>query len=233
MGSIGEYWPGENYVDVSSLDVWEHMQPTDQDYQRMLDVSQGKPIALAEVGSVPSPATLERQNRWIWFMVWAEWLKDPRFNSDQSVKDTYYLPRTLRQGEMQLEEAENIAINHPVKSSSQENSCAAPENAVDGALNTRWVSDESSEQWIYVDLEERKSIKSIVVEWEAAYASSFQIQTSDDEQSWTTVYENYDGDGGTSRIALNEAVSARFVKLYVFEKGTPFRYSLREFEIYS
>lgn len=70
----------------------------------MLNVAQGKPIALAEVGSVPTPAVLERQNRWIWFMVWAEYLKDPSFNSDQGVKDTYYLARTLRQSELNFGE---------------------------------------------------------------------------------------------------------------------------------
>ena len=68
----------------------------------MLEVAQGKPIALAEVGSVPSPSVLERQNKWIWFMVWAEYLKDPSYNTDQSVKDTYYLGRTLRQGDLNI-----------------------------------------------------------------------------------------------------------------------------------
>lgn len=236
MDSVGDYWPGANYVDVASLDIWVNKQPNDQHYQKMLDVAQGKPIALAEVGSVPSPDVLERQNKWIWFMVWAEYLKDPSYNTDQSVKDTYYLARTLRQGDLNIGSSsgsENVALNRLVKSSSQENSCLVPENLVDGASNTRWASDESDEQWIYVDLGEAKSIKSLAIEWDAEYAKGYQIQTSTDETTWTTVYENYNGDGGFDSITLSQATSARFVKLYAFQKGTPFRYSLRELQIFS
>lgn len=127
---------------------------------------------------------------------------------------------------------ENIALNHPIKASSQENSCLNPESVVDGTSN-RWASDESEEQWIYVDLEQAKTIKTVVVDWEAAYAKAFQIQTSNDGDSWTTVYENYNGSGGTNQISLSQSVSARFVKLYVFQKGTQYRYSVREFEVYS
>ncbi|CAL8097309.1 unnamed protein product [Orchesella dallaii] len=235
MDSIGQYWPGANYVDVASLDVWMNNQPSDQHYQDMLNVAQGKPIALAEVGQIPSPAVLERQNRWVWFMIWAEYLKDPAFNSDDSIKNTYYLARTLRQGELTGigEGGDNLALNHPIRASSQESSCANPENIVDGSTSTRWITDESEEQWIYVDLEAPQSIQRVVIEWEAAFASSYQIQTSNDADSWTTVYENYSGSGGSDLITLSQAVSARYVKLYVFQKGTAFRYSVREIEVYS
>lgn len=238
MDSIGEYFPSPETVDVASLDVWMNRQPSDDHYNKMLQVARGKPIALAEVGSVPTPEVLERQNRWIWFMVWAEYLKDPSFNSDQGVKDTYYLARTLRQGELTGigDSGENLARNHPIKASSSENTCLNPENTVDGTTNTRWASDEQEEQWIYVDLGESKQIKTVVVEWEAAFAKAFQIQTIDsnpDEGTWTTVYENYNGVGGTSQITLSQAVNARYVKLYAFQKGTPYRYSIREIEVYS
>ncbi len=102
MDSIGDYWPGDDVVDVATLDVWVNRFSPDDHYQKMLAVAGEKPIALGEVGSVPTPDVLSRQPNWAWFMVWAEYLKDPAFNSDQSVKDTYYLPRTLRQGDMPL-----------------------------------------------------------------------------------------------------------------------------------
>jgi mannan endo-1,4-beta-mannosidase len=46
-----------------------NVQPSDADYNRMVQVANGKPIALGETGAVPSPSTLQRQNRWVWFMV--------------------------------------------------------------------------------------------------------------------------------------------------------------------
>ncbi|GAA3578788.1 hypothetical protein GCM10022419_070310 [Nonomuraea rosea] len=99
MGSIGDYWPGASYADVASLDVWVKMEPSTADYQALLNVAGGKPISLAEVGRVPSPALLDAQPRWTWFMVWAEWLTDPAYNTNASVQASYFGPRVLNRGE--------------------------------------------------------------------------------------------------------------------------------------
>lgn len=100
MDSIGDYWPGANYVDVASLDMWMKQQPTDSDYNKMIQVASGRPIALGEVGSLPNPTTISRQPRWAWFMVWAEYLKDQSYNTDNSVKNTVYLPHVKSRGEL-------------------------------------------------------------------------------------------------------------------------------------
>jgi glycosyl hydrolase family 26 len=63
MGSIADYWPGASYVDVASLDVWAKYEPSTADYQALLSVAGGKPIALAEVGRTPSPALMNAQPR--------------------------------------------------------------------------------------------------------------------------------------------------------------------------
>ena len=55
MGGIGGYWPGASYVDVASLDVWVKQTPSQSDYNAMLNVAGGKPIALAEVGPCAVP----------------------------------------------------------------------------------------------------------------------------------------------------------------------------------
>ncbi|MET0132562.1 MAG: glycosyl hydrolase [Kibdelosporangium sp.] len=101
-GSIGEYWPGASYVDVASLDVWAKMAPSSADYQAMLSVAGGRPIALGEVGQVPSVALLQSQPRWTWFMVWAEYLKNPSYNNDTAVQNTYWHSRVLVRGEVAL-----------------------------------------------------------------------------------------------------------------------------------
>ncbi|GIH94775.1 glycosyl hydrolase [Planobispora siamensis] len=102
MGSIGEYWPGASSVDVASLDVWVKLEPSASDYQAMLNVAGGKPISLAEVGRAPSPALLDAQPRWTWFMVWAEWLTDPAYNTNASVQASYFGPRVLNRGEFTI-----------------------------------------------------------------------------------------------------------------------------------
>ena len=50
--------------------------------------------------------------------------------------------------------------------------------AVDGNPGTRWSSTFSDPQWIQVDLGATATITQVVLSWEAAYARSFQIQTS-------------------------------------------------------
>jgi mannan endo-1,4-beta-mannosidase len=102
MGSIADYWPGASYVDVASLDVWAKLEPSAADYQAMLALAGGKPIALAEVGRVPSPALMDAQPRWAWWMVWAEWLTDPAYNTDAGVQAGYFSPRVLNRGEIQI-----------------------------------------------------------------------------------------------------------------------------------
>jgi mannan endo-1,4-beta-mannosidase len=99
MGSIGDYWPGASYVDVATLDMWVKLAPSASDYQAMLNVAGGKPIALAEVGQVPSVALLQAQPRWTYFMVWAEYLQDPSYNTNAAVQSTYFSNRVLVRGE--------------------------------------------------------------------------------------------------------------------------------------
>jgi mannan endo-1,4-beta-mannosidase len=64
-----ECWPGPQYVDVLSLDCYGEFKQSY--YEDLLKVADGKPIALAEVGAAPSPAVLEAQPRWTWWMEWA------------------------------------------------------------------------------------------------------------------------------------------------------------------
>ncbi|MEI9972186.1 MAG: hypothetical protein WDO73_09080, partial [Ignavibacteriota bacterium] len=42
----------------------------DRYYQEILTIADGKPIALGEVGSIPSPEILKAQPKWTFFMTW-------------------------------------------------------------------------------------------------------------------------------------------------------------------
>jgi hypothetical protein len=66
-----------------------------------------------------------------------------------------------------------------------------PQAATDGDPTTRWAvsiperSDPNS--WIEVDLGSARPIDEVTLDWEAAYASAYKIEVSDDGQNWTTV----------------------------------------------
>ena len=62
--------------------------------------------------------------------------------------------------------------------SSLENASFPASAAVDGNTGTRWSSAFSDPQWLEVDLGGTASISQVVLQWEAAYATAFQIQTS-------------------------------------------------------
>ncbi len=99
-GGWSDYYPGDPYVDVVSLDVWYKGLPSEADYRQIQAIAGAKPIALAEMGKVPSPALLDSQPRWTWFMVWSEQLRGQ--NSDAEIQAAYFHPRVLNQGEVSL-----------------------------------------------------------------------------------------------------------------------------------
>jgi len=97
-GSAADYYPGDDYVDVVTLDAWNSNFPTDDWYASMRDIAGDKPIALAEVGKVPTRAQLAAQPEWTYFSVWIDYLTSN--NSDDEIKDIYYDPRVLHQGQV-------------------------------------------------------------------------------------------------------------------------------------
>jgi mannan endo-1,4-beta-mannosidase len=69
-GPVDQYWPGANYVDVVALDVYGAFEQSY--YDSMLALADGhKPIALAEVGVMPTLDVLARQPRWTYMMMWS------------------------------------------------------------------------------------------------------------------------------------------------------------------
>lgn len=124
----------------------------------------------------------------------------------------------------------NIAFNKPAFASSVESSTFAASRAFDANGTTRWASAWTNEQWIYVDLQGQYSINRVRLDWEAAFARQFQIQVSNDNVNWTTVFSNYNGTGGTTDVSLS--TQGRYVKMYAWQRATQWGYSLREFEVY-
>ncbi len=125
----------------------------------------------------------------------------------------------------------NLALNKPVTCSSIENTGTPCASGVDGNTGTRWSSAFSDPQWIQVDLGSTATIGSVILRWEAAYATAFQIQTSGSATGpWTNIYSTTTGTGGTQTI--NAAGSGRYVRMNGTARATAYGYSLWEFEVY-
>ena len=64
------FYPGDKYLDILALDVYGSDFKQDY-YDKLNALSQGKLLALAEVGSPPSPEILDAQPKWSYWMIWS------------------------------------------------------------------------------------------------------------------------------------------------------------------
>ena len=113
-----------------------------------------------------------------------------------------------------------LSQGQPATASSTESAAYPASDAVDGNTGTRWSSAFSDPQWLQVDLGATASITSVTLQWEAAYATAFQIQTSSDGTNWTTIYSTTTGTGGTQ--TLNVTGTGRYVRMYGTARATQY-----------
>jgi hypothetical protein len=129
----------------------------------------------------------------------------------------------------------NVALNKPTTASSFQTSygdCPCePAKATDGRSDTRWAGDWSDPQWIRVDLGAPTAVRRLQLEWDPAYAKSYEVQVSDDASTWRTVHSTTTGNGDIDTIDV--AATARHVRLHLTSRGTGWGYSLHEFGVYS
>jgi mannan endo-1,4-beta-mannosidase len=93
-----DFYPGHEFVDVLATDVY-HFDYEQKDYEQLLTLAKGKPIALGEVGQLPKTNILEAQPKWSWFMVWSGWLLTA--NTEERVKEVYQYPKTISKDEIE------------------------------------------------------------------------------------------------------------------------------------
>jgi mannan endo-1,4-beta-mannosidase len=63
------FYPGDEYVDILAADVYR------KDYKQshhddLVALGKGKPVALGEVGEIPTEEILQQQPQWSWYMPW-------------------------------------------------------------------------------------------------------------------------------------------------------------------
>jgi fibronectin type 3 domain-containing protein len=123
-----------------------------------------------------------------------------------------------------------LSQGQPATASSVQAAGYLASNAVDGNLATRWSSAFSDPQWLEVDLGATHAISKVVLAWETAYATAFQVQASTDGTNWMTIYSTTTGTGGTQTLSVTG--SGRYVRMYGTTRATGYGYSLWEFQVY-
>jgi beta-glucosidase len=127
----------------------------------------------------------------------------------------------------------NAAVDHPTTASSiqDDNPAYSPSYATDGSTVTRWSSASSDQQWLQVDLGARLPVCKVVINWENAYATAFDIQISNDKTNWTTIYSTTKGLGGIQTMKV--AGTGRYIRMDGIQRATGYGYSIWEFGAYT
>jgi hypothetical protein len=127
--------------------------------------------------------------------------------------------------------AQNIAQGKPTTASSTQDASLPASNATDGNATTRWGSAYADPQWIQVDLGASYAVNRVVLRWEAAYGTAYQIQISSNGTSWSNIYTTTTGNGATDDLT-GLSGSGRYIRMNGTARATIYGYSLFEIEVY-
>ncbi len=125
----------------------------------------------------------------------------------------------------------NLASGRPASASSQESHELGPAYAVDNDPLTRWASLGAAPQWLQIDLGQRRTVTSLQIQWETAYAAVYQVQLSDDGRTWRTVAEVNNGAGGLESLSW-PGQTARLLRIIAERRATPYGVSIWELAVW-
>lgn len=103
--------------------------------------------------------------------------------------------------------------------------------AIDADFGTRWSSAYSDPQDLVIDLGSTKSISRIELTWQAAYASSFQIDVSPNGTTWTSAASGLAGHIGFQTVE-NLSASGRYVRVHCITRATTYGDSLFDVSVF-
>ena len=103
-----------------------------------------------------------------------------------------------------------------------------PERIFDADAQTSWHSGTlAADQWVLVDFAKPRDYGGLVIDWDPEdYATSYEVQVSNDAENWTTAYSSTLGNGGRDYIYMPDAES-RYVRLSLQQSSRGQGYGIR------
>lgn len=130
--------------------------------------------------------------------------------------------------------SDNLALNKSAVASTTVDTGYAGKYAVDGNNISKWWSVYSgSSQTFYVDLGWKVyNIQKVSIKWADGFAQNYQLQVSDDAQTWTTV-ATVAGNQYLLSAHENIGVAGRYIRMNGTGRGNSLGYTISELEVKS
>lgn len=127
----------------------------------------------------------------------------------------------------------NVAPAGTATASSTEVPRFGPANVNDDNPSTRWASGYSDDSWVQVELSEPTVVRGITLNWESACADAYELQTSTDGVTWTTIRTVDDSTCALDIHTFPEADPVQYVRMQGIERASTWGYSIWELGIYA
>jgi PKD repeat protein len=124
---------------------------------------------------------------------------------------------------------EDKAAHRPATASSSE-AGHRPDLANDVTSATRWSSTYADGEWWQVDLGYARKVDAVEINWEAAYASRYRIQTSTDGSGFSTAAEVTLTGSGVERTSF-PVRDARYVRVLGVDRATQWGISFHDVRV--
>lgn len=103
----------------------------------------------------------------------------------------------------------------------------APALAIDGKPETSWHSGGvADDQWMLLDFGEGREYGGLVIDWDVEdFAAAYDVEASDDRESWTVAYSSERGNGGRDYVYLPEGES-RYLRIHMHHSSRDHGYGI-------
>lgn len=145
-----------------------------------------------------------------------------------------------------------ISRSATVVSSSEENAGTLSENIIKPGTDSRWGSEFTDNEWVYLDLGADMYISRVGIIWEASYASEYEIQiardgcpmtthtgryagverTVDVPAEWTKVATVSQSQRSDAEVTTVVGATGRYVRMRGLKRALPYGFSIYEMNVY-